>query len=494
MSLKNEQMPKDRVSPGLDEMASILKRCGILLSRAQAEQLWTYHQLLREYNPELNLTRIHNFSNMTLKLYADSILPGRFIDLPTPLMDLGSGPGMPGIPLKIAYPHLDVILAESRGKRVEFLRMVLDRLKLKGVTVVGDGVSRGFEQPVEGVITRAVEEIGSTLNRVHGCLSRGGLVVFMKGPHCDDEIREASVRFEGEYVLVKDHPYRIPHTPHERRLVVFKRATEPPRVGKARAMDLHTARKIESEQNEVFKDLKKLLTARGIRKRQRALVSGQKVTAELLEDFSDLCEAWISRGDETPPPAGTPSHIAWFQLAPHLFETLDSFGTGYPLLLARLPEMGAWTPEDGLEPGCTVLIPFQDPENVGALVRSAVALGAPRIILLAESAHPFHPKALRASGGTVFRAKFLHGPSLRDLPVDLPVMPLSAEGANLAGFKFPGRFALLPGMEGPGLPEVWRRSALSIPIAQGVESLNAATAAAIALYVWSDSIRRTGAS
>ena len=98
-------------------MAALLERSGIKLSEHQLDQLWLYHKLLRRYNPELNLTRIHNFTNMVLKLYVDSILPGTLMDLPSPLLDLGTGPGMPGIPLKIAYPNLEILLAESRKNR-----------------------------------------------------------------------------------------------------------------------------------------------------------------------------------------------------------------------------------------------------------------------------------------------------------------------------------------------------------------------------------------
>jgi len=130
------------------------------------------------------------------------------------------------------------------------------------------------------------------------------------------------------------------------------------------------------------------------------------------------------------------------------------------------------------------LVPFQDPENVGAVVRSAVAFDVDRIILLAESANPFHPKAVRASAGTVFSARLFQGPSLSELPHDLPVIALSSSGQPLAQARFPESFCLLTGMEGPGLPPRWQASAVAIPMAPGVESLNAAVATAIALYEW----------
>ena len=470
-------------------MAGLLKSCGLNLPEAQVRKLWNYHQLLRQHNAELNLTRIHNFTNMVLKLYVDSILPGQLMKLPSPLLDLGTGPGMPGIPLKIVYPELEIVLAESRQKRVDFLRTVQESLNLKGLEIIGEKITPNFQSSMAGVITRALESIADTLERITGCLVKDGLAIFMKGPNCDPEIHEALQRFGEEYRLLQDLPYNIPNTPHQRRLVVFQRTGEPLPSKKAQAMKRHTLRKIDSEKNELFKDLKKLLGSRGIKKQQRALVAGMKQTAEILRHTPDLCEAWITPGEEFPPPPDAPEHLAWFQLKPHLFQEIDVFGTESPLLLVRIHAIPRWEPQDGLPQGCTVFIPFQDPENVGAAIRSSVAFGATQVILLAECAHPYHPKSLRASGGAVLRARLREGPSLKDLPEDLPLLALSPEGPDISEFVFPQSFGLLIGMEGPGLPELWKQRALAIPIHPEVESLNAATAAAIALYVWSKSVK-----
>jgi tRNA G18 (ribose-2'-O)-methylase SpoU len=227
-----------------------------------------------------------------------------------------------------------------------------------------------------------------------------------------------------------------------------------------------------------------LLTSRGVRKQRKALVSGSKQTKEILQYLPNLCEAWITKGDNQLPQSGAPDHLIWYQLAPALFHTLDVFGTDSPLLLIKTPEIPEWVPPDGFPPGCSLLVPFQDPENVGTVIRSGVAFGVAQIILLAESANPYHPKAIRASGGTTLRARLLQGPSLKDLPETLPIVALSPEGRSIYTFDFPQNFGLLPGMEGTGLPETWRKQAIAIPISPEVESLNAAAAAAIALFAW----------
>ena len=154
------------------------------------------------------------------------------------------------------------------------------------------------------------------------------------------------------------------------------------------------------------------------------------------------------------------------------------------MLLFDVPALKSWRPTDRAPDGCSLLVPFQDPENVGAVIRTAAALAVDRIIMLSESANPFHPKAVRASAGTVLSAPLLQGPALAELPPHLPVVTLSASGRPIDQSPFPESCFLLPGMEGPGLPPQWRVNAVAIPMAPGVESLNAAVATAIALYEW----------
>jgi 16S rRNA (guanine527-N7)-methyltransferase len=471
-----------RTLPDVAQMDAVLRSCGIRLSRIQLRQLWAYHSLLRERNADLNLTRVHNFANMVLKLYADSMLPADLLELPSPLLDLGTGPGMPGIPLKIYRPSLKIILAESRGRRVDFLQEAVARLGLPGLSVEPARITERFGTPVAGVITRAVETIAKTLERVAGCLAMNGLVILMKGPHCDDEIVRAQDRFSGTFTQVSDRPYRIPGTGHARRLVVYRRMDEPLYSRQARAMEGRTVRTITSDQNPVFKDLKKTLTGRGIQKSGQALVSGEKLVGEVLAAHPGCCRAWVSRPDQLPP--DTAAHLPWYQLAPELLRDLDIFGSRAPLLLIRVPDMRPWAASEGFPPGASVMIPFQDPENVGAAIRSAAAFGAAQAILLAESAHPFHPKALRASGGSVLSLPLRSGPALGAVSAELPIVALSADGTDIRQAEFPEAFGLLAGLEGPGLPERWRRRAVRIPIRPEVESLNAAAAMAVALYEW----------
>jgi 16S rRNA (guanine527-N7)-methyltransferase len=151
--------------------------------------------------------------------------------------------------------------------------------------------------------------------------------------------------------------------------------------------------------------------------------------------------------------------------------------------------MPEWSDDAPWPEGCTLFVPFQDPENVGAVIRSAAAFGVARVVLLREAAHPFHPRSARAAGPSLFQVPLLRGPSLADLETrHAPLIALATDGPELAAEPFPERFGLVPGVEGPGLPAHLRGGTRRrIPIAPGVESLNAAAATAIALYAWSQS-------
>jgi 16S rRNA (guanine527-N7)-methyltransferase len=460
------------------------------LTSDQLDLLWRYHQLLRTANARLNLTRIHNFENMVLKHYADSLLVLRFLDLPSPLIDMGSGPGLPGVPLAIARPATRLILAEPRGGRAEFLSEVCTQLGLGNTEIYAHRIGSDYPGTVRGVITRAVGAISQTLERVAACLSPGGLMIFMKGPDCGPEIAEAGQTAAASFRLAGDHHYRIPGTPHQRRLVIYERlATQAP-LSPLRPAPSHGVerprRDLSSESNPSFRTFRDLLTGRGVRKHGQALVAGPRIIAEVRAQFPERVLAWIT--DDSQSPLEDPSAaVEWYRLSKPLFKELDVAGTNSPLLLVSVPPLPAWSDDEPWPEGCTLFIPFQDPENVGAVIRSAAAFGVARVVLLRESAHPFHPRSSRAAGTALFQVPLHEGPSIHELASrHVPLIALDNSGPELDESPWPSRFGLVVGLEGPGLPKRLRQGERRrIPIASSVESLNAATAAAIAVHTWS---------
>ena len=242
---------------------------------------------------------------------------------------------------------------------------------------------------------------------------------------------------------------------------------------------------IDSKDNPTFRKFLRLFKGQGVKKYGLMVLSGPKQVEEILRDFPERCEGIIVREKQAIPDPGLPGSIRAYRLGGDLFREMDLYGTGQPLLVVRVQPLPPWEPH--LRPaGCTLFVLFQDPVNVGTVVRSAAAFGVSRLVVLKEAAHPFHHKSVRVAGSAIFRIPLFQGPSIKEMGKGkIPLITLSPEGRDIHTYKFPRTFGLLPGLEGPGLPaDLKGTTPLAIPMAPGVESLNAALATGIALYVW----------
>jgi len=242
---------------------------------------------------------------------------------------------------------------------------------------------------------------------------------------------------------------------------------------------------IFSPANDTFRTFLKLTKVRGIKKHRMALLSGRRQTEEVLKEFPDRCTGVIFSEDQSLPSAAETGNIRCYRLSRELFRQLDLFGTDHPVLIVRFGVFPPFVDEED-PPRCTLCIPFQDPANVGSMIRAAAGLGVSRVVLLKEAAHPFHPKSVRVAGSNIFRVPILEGPPLKQLAASgAPLITLSPRGEDIAGYQFPSNFCLISGLEGPGIPKCLERAtALAIPMKNGVESLNAAMATGIVLYMW----------
>jgi 16S rRNA (guanine527-N7)-methyltransferase len=195
---------------------------------AKRRELTRFYQLLMANQHEQNFTRLLTIRDVAIKHFIDSLMVTRLAKLKFPLLDMGTGPGFPGIPLKIHFPEEKIVLAEGVQKRVEFLKRVRTELGLTHLPILGRNVNRECFYPVNGVITRAVEDARNTLGNVVSCLQTGGSVYLMKGPNCDPEIPVALETWGEYFELEDDIKYELPKSPHERRLLVFKKIKAAP--------------------------------------------------------------------------------------------------------------------------------------------------------------------------------------------------------------------------------------------------------------------------
>ncbi len=234
---------------------------------------------------------------------------------------------------------------------------------------------------------------------------------------------------------------------------------------------------IESAQNETFKKLLSLTTSKGLKEEGLFLLSGEKLIREFLKspNLKIVYEVATAKMKPVAPAAKT------IELPPALFERIDALGTHFNILVLEQPplpslsaaDMGSYAPK-----GIEVVAPTGDPGNLGALIRSCEAFGVPRVILAREAAHPFLPKAVKASAGSALRVPMARGPALAEFPASC--MALDMDGIPIDEFTWPAKGLLLLGEEGPGLGAARFKTRVCIPTA-GVESLNAVVAASIAL-------------
>lgn len=241
---------------------------------------------------------------------------------------------------------------------------------------------------------------------------------------------------------------------------------------------------INSPQNSQFRLWKSLLDSRGLKKEGLALLSGRKIVPEVLSSKADEIVAVLStkKSDRTLHP-----QARFYVLSKDLFDQLDVLGTKGPLLVTNTPPLALW---DGTETArqFEMLLALGDPSNLGAVLRSCLAFGVARVVLLKECAHPFLPKVLKTSAGAGLHLELVQGPSIQDLKIS-DGLGLDLHGTPLPDFRWPRSGRLVLGEEGPGLPKNVALQRISIPMSSEVESLNAAVAASIALYARSAQLK-----
>ncbi len=482
----------------IKRMEGIFASAGIGLDERASGLFSRYYDMLAGSNDDRDLTRLTRFDDIIIKHFVDSVYILKLTELSFPLVDIGTGAGFPGIPLAIMNPGRKIILAEHRRRRVDFLESAVSALGLAGVEVYPHLVTEKSFFEVQGVITRALESVDGTLSRVGHFLPAGGRVYFLKGPAVGRDMDDLSESNRKNFTIEESREYALPGTDYRRCLVVARKTAE--RTAKTyfvpRDPDRAEGVVITSKDNARFKVLRQ--AAENPKKSGRTIIAGKRIITDYLSGNTAagssadcslvLYDGYIEKDDGFRAIIEDfTEHGALMILKKGLYNELDVLDSGSPLLIAPRPGIPVW--DGALETGCALALPFQDPVNIGTAIRSAAGFGAGPVILLEGSADPFHPKAVRTSSGAVFHIALAKGPTLVGFCAmcavkKIPLVPLDSHGIDMAAFDFPDAFVLLPGIEGPGLPDELKKTAVSIPLEPGIESLNASISASIALYEW----------
>ena len=202
----------------LNKLSRLLDEAGISLTDHQKNQLVAYVDMLHKWNKAYNLTSVRDPNEMLIRHILDSVVVAPHL-VGSRFIDVGTGPGLPGIPLSIVLPDAHFTLLDSLGKRIRFLRQVQHELGLTNITPVQSRVEDfPAEPPFEGVISRAFASLNDMVSWCHHLPGQGGRFYALKGQLPDDEIGQLPAEFAVDSVI----KLRVPQLDGERHLVMIK--------------------------------------------------------------------------------------------------------------------------------------------------------------------------------------------------------------------------------------------------------------------------------
>lgn len=216
-------------------LSNAANAAGFRLTDAQIKQFDTYAKLLLEWNEKMNLTAITEPNEVATKHFVDSLYGLKFLSGKKNIIDVGTGAGFPGIPLKIAKTDLNITLLDSLNKRLTFLEEVKDRLGLDNVTCVHsraeDGAKSGssLRENFDAAVSRAVANLSCLCEYCLPYVKIGGVFLAYKGGEVEEELAEASNAIEllgGEVTGV--FKYTIPETDITHSIVVITKIKNTP--------------------------------------------------------------------------------------------------------------------------------------------------------------------------------------------------------------------------------------------------------------------------
>ena len=203
-----------------EQLQQLIDQTDLTISQAHQAQLVALVELLNKWNKAYNLTSVRDPEEMLVKHIMDSVVVSPHLQ-GNRFIDVGTGPGLPGLPLAILNPDKEFFLLDSLGKRIRFIKQVIHDLGLKNVTTVQSRVEEFHDnQGFDGVISRAFASLDDMLDWCHHLPHSQGKFYALKGVVPQEELDHLKDELSLEII----HPLVVPQLEGERHLVVIKQA------------------------------------------------------------------------------------------------------------------------------------------------------------------------------------------------------------------------------------------------------------------------------
>lgn len=206
----------------------------ITVNENEINNFYNYMRMLLDWNEKINLTAITDEKEIILKHFIDSVTINKYIKKNCKLIDIGTGAGFPGVPLKILNDDLSVVLLDSLNKRINFLKEVIAFLKLEKITPIHDraeelGSKKEYREQFDIATSRAVAPLNYLLEYMLPFVKVGGYCICMKGGNIETEINESkeALRKLGGKIEKIDY-INLPESEIERNIIIIKKIKNTP--------------------------------------------------------------------------------------------------------------------------------------------------------------------------------------------------------------------------------------------------------------------------
>lgn len=204
------------------------KLLDVYIDEQHTQQFASHAQELIQWNKRINLTRITDPGDLAIKHYIDSIAPAKEMGMGMTLLDIGSGGGFPGIPLKIINPSLSVTLIDASRKKANFLKYLIQKLKIEEISAIHARAEEfanelAFANRFDVIISRALADLNIFVNTAMPLLAPGGKMVALKGKYSRNEINLLNPTIEKDSLSLQIKSYILPFLEAERSMVIIRK-------------------------------------------------------------------------------------------------------------------------------------------------------------------------------------------------------------------------------------------------------------------------------